>query len=110
MNDIPKYDLTIMQGQDYTVDLIYAEDDETPVDVTGWAVQSHLRQFPEASDYFPFTCTADMTGFHMSMTAAETEKITFSKGAYDVFVIDPDNEYRTPLIYGQVTVKPGGTR
>ncbi len=110
MNEIPKYDLTILQGQDYSCDLIYAEDDETPVDVTGWTIQSYIRQFPEASDYFPFTCTADETGFHLTMAAAMTEKMTFSKGVYDVLLTDPDNENQTPLIYGQVSVKPRGTR
>ncbi len=110
MNEIPKFDLTIMQGQDYSIDLIYTEDDETPVDMTGWKIWSHIRQYPEASDYFPFTCSADGTGFHLSMPASTTGNITFSKGVYDVFIADPDNENHTPLIYGQVTVKPGGTR
>lgn len=110
MNDIPKYDLTIMQGQDYTIDLIYAEDDETPIDVTGWTIDSHLKQYPHALDYFPFNCTADESGFHLSLPKEETDQITFSKGFYDVFIIDPDNAKRTPLIYGAATIIPGSTR
>ena len=110
MNEIPKYDLTIKQGEEYSVDFIYAQDDETPVDVTGWTIESHLRQYPHSADYFPFTCSADSTGFHMAMDDAITDQITFTKGVYDVFITDPEISKRTPLIYGQATIIPRTTR
>lgn len=108
--NIPKHDITIYQGMDYSIDLIYAEDDETPIDVSEWNLDSHLRQTPESADYFEFIPVADEDGFHLSMPKEITNEITFSSGVYDVFITDPEYNIRTPLIYGSVTIIPRSTR
>ena len=110
MNKLIKHDITLQQGQDYEIDLIYANDDETPIDVTGWTALSYIRQKPHSLDYFPFTCTADTSGFHLTMDKTLTDEIPFTKGVYDVIIINPDNNKKTPLIIGEVTIKPRSTR
>ena len=110
MNEIPKHDIKIKQGGDYSIDFIYTDDDENPIDLTNWTIFSHIRQTPQSYDYFPFTCSADENGIHLSLSKELTDEITFSKGFYDVFITDPNNEKRTPLIQGEVTIIPRSTR
>lgn len=104
------YNLTIKQGEDYSVDFSYTEDDETPVDMTGWGIEAVIRDFPEANDFIPFTCTADETGFHLKMSRDLTNELTYSRGYYDLFITDPDNDNRVPLVSGRVSIIPRTSR
>ena len=110
MKEDLKFDITIEQGSDFPLDLIYADDNETPVNVSGWIVESVIRE--SERDYYsvPFICSADNKGFHLSMSAARTNQLTFSNGVYDVFITDPQRQYRTRLISGKVTVIPNPAR
>lgn len=109
-NDQITHDLTIKVGEDYAVDMVYAEDDETPVSVSGWTVEAQVRQYEQDYDYVPFTCTADATGFHLTMAKEVTRKLTYTRGTYDVFVTDPDNTARSKLVEGRVYIIPEVTR
>ncbi len=106
MNKDLIYDLTIKQGEDYSIDFIYAEDDNTPVDLTGWTIESVIREYPEAYDRIDFFCTSDSEGIHLYLGHDSTNLLTYSKGYYDVFITDPDNERRTPFITGRVSIIP----
>ena len=110
MKETLKHDLTIPVGADYQVDFIYEEDDGTVVDVSDWTVESQIREYPEANDCIEFTCTADEDGFHLTLSAEETEQLTFSQGVYDVFITSPSEIYRTKLVKGRVLVDPDTTR
>ena len=100
-----KYDITIQAGSDYAIDFSYEEDDGTVIPVTGWGVEAHLREFPESNDNHVFAGTADAYGFHVTMDHTETSKISYTLGAYDVFIIPPCGG-REKLIYGKAHIIP----
>jgi hypothetical protein len=103
------YDLTIKAGDNYSVDFDYTDDDEVSVDVSGWTVESQIREYPEAINAIAFTGTADASGYHLSMDAETTRKLRFAQGVYDVFITDGSG-IRSKLIEGHVTVIPEVTR
>ena len=103
------YDITIKAGADYSIDFDYTDDDEVSVDVSGWTVESQIREFPEAITYIGFTGTADENGFHLAMDDQTTSRLHFARGVYDVFITD-GNGIRAKLIEGHVTVIPEVTR
>ena len=110
MNEPIEFELTIKAGADYAIDFSYEEDDGATVDVTGWQVESQLRGFPEAFDAHDFESSADSEGFHLRMNHEETSKISFTRGAYDVFITAPDNSVRDKLIYGRARIIPEVSR
>ena len=99
-----KFDITIEQGAEFPLDLIYADDNENPVDVSGWIVESVIRESAGEERAIPFMCAADSSGFHLLMSSARTMQLTFDRGEYDVFITDPDHKTRTKLVSGRVTV------
>ena len=109
MSEAIKFDISINTATDYTIDFSPTEDDETPIDMTGWTAEAQLRQYPEAIDYLDFVCTADENGFHMSMDHDTTALITYSRGHYDLFITDPDNR-REKLAMGRAYIYPRTTR
>lgn len=110
MNETIKCDINIECDADYKADFQITEDDESIVhDMTGWGIEAQLREFPEATDYFDFTCTADENGFHISMDHTETAKIGYTLGCYDVFITDPYGN-KTKLIKGKAYIAPRATR
>ena len=106
---ILEHDLTIKAGSEYIVDLVYADDDEQPVDVSGWSVESQIRNAADNFRSYPFTGTADEEGFHLTMSEVETRALRFAHGVYDVFITDPDGK-RWPLIQGSAEIIPEVTR
>lgn len=110
MKETLRHDLVINKGENYTVDFSYQEDDGTPVDVSGWTAEAQIREFPEAKDYQGFVCSADNTGFHLSLSAENTERLSFSRGFYDVFITDPYGLSRVKLVQGRVSVIRDTTR
>ena len=109
MEDTLVYDITIKAGVDYSIDFDYTDDDEVSVDVSGWTVESQIREFPEAITYIGFTGTADEHGFHLTMDSSTTSKLHFATGVYDVFITDQLG-IRAKLIEGHVKVLPEVTR
>lgn len=110
MKEELKFDITIEQGSSYPLDLIYADDDETPVDMTGWSVDSVIRESGSDPYAVPFICSADKKGLHLRMSPERTMQLSFHTGEYDVFIMDPMRKIRTKLISGSVTVIPDVTR
>lgn len=110
MKETPRHDIGIQPGSDYLIDFSYQEDDGTPVDVSAWTAESQIREYPEARDFLGFVCESDSTGFHLSLSAEDTKKLTFSRGVYDIFITDPDNTNRVKLVQGRVFVMRDTTR
>ena len=110
INEQILYNISVEPGADYDIDYIYAEDDETPVDMSGWVIESQLREFPEAKDYFSFSTSADENGIHLHMPYTTTLKIPYTRGYYDVFMTDPDHNTRVKLISGRAFITPRATR
>lgn len=117
------YSITIKAGVDYAVDFIYAQDNNEPVDMTGWGVAAELREFDEmyttdvpktisgrkdahVTGAIPFECSADETGIHLKMDQAVTSTIHWRQGFYDVFITNPDGTIRQPLVSGRAYIIP----
>lgn len=108
-NDII-YNITIYKGRNYSLHCKYVDDDDTPVDMSGWLVESTIREFAECNDGVDFYCVSDAEGVHIYLSAVQTEGLGFRSGEYDIFVTDPDNNLRVKLVRGRVNVMPMGTR
>ena len=108
MKDVIVYDITIHRGADYHIDFLTEEDDGTAISVTGMTAEAHLREFPESNEYQAFTCTADGTGFHLDMGHADTLKIGYTRGYYDLFILE--NGDREKFARGRARIIPEGTR
>lgn len=110
-DDILRYEITIHPDEDYAMDIIYADDDGVPVDLTGWTVEAQLREFPESQDYLAFACTADSEKISLTMAHDLTAGISYSYGYYDVFITSPEPEsIKTRLIGGRAYILPRSTR
>ena len=108
MNEAIVYDITIQKKGDYHIDFLTEEDDGTPIDVSGYTVESHLREFPESNEYLEFTGIADETGIHLDMAHSDTAKIGYTRGYYDVFVSENGN--REKFAMGRARIIPEVTR
>ena len=72
-------------------------------------LDSQLREFPEARDFFDFDVTVDIDGYHLKLSHEVTEKIPFTYGVYDVFLTDSTG-HRTKILQGEAKIIVGGTR
>ena len=73
------------------------------------SLKAQLREYPEAIDYFDFEISVDKDGYHFVLNHDVTEKIAWSYGVYDVFLIDSDGN-RTKILTGDAEIITGGTR
>lgn len=111
MTDPIVYNITIHPGEDYQMDIVYADDDGTPVDMSGWGITAQLREFPEASDYIDFACQAESEKMTIAMSNQLTRSISYTFGYYDIFITSPAPEYvKTRLIGGKALIVPRITR
>lgn len=104
------YNITINSGEDYYIDFSYTDDNETPVSMRGWLVESQLREFAESHDGTDFYCTSDETGVHLFLSHTQTGALGYTHGKYDVFITDPDNNIRVKLVSGEALIMPRSTR
>lgn len=108
-DDVVICDLTVRAGSEYVVDIDYTDDDEVSIDMTGWTVESQIREFVESIHAISFETSADETGIHMSLDKETTKQLRFARGVYDVFITDTMGT-RTKLMEGHVDVIGGVTR
>ena len=149
MDKVPKYNITIHSGADYTIDIQFLADNEGEISdygvivvnsilidgsgctyddgimycTTKWGItdttafytseigsmKAQLREFAEDIDFFEFDISVDSGGYHLQLDHDTTEKISYSYGVYDVFLIDKTG-YRSKILTGQANIISGGTR
>ena len=105
-----KFDITLDAGADYTLDVSYTDDDDEPVDMSGWIVEAEIRESSASYDALPFQTSADETGFHLSLCAEHTAGLGYTRGIWDMFSTSPNRETRTKLLDGRVTILPDTAR
>jgi len=110
MKEDLRFDITIEAGSDYPLDISYTDDDDNPVDLTGWIVDGTIREATGDYDGYPFKTWADANGFHLFISKEHTRGITFTRGIWDMFITTPDRRTRTKLLHGRVTVVPNTAR
>ena len=108
---INQLNLTIESGADFILNFTITDEDEAVVDLTGSTVRSQIREFPESNEYMPFTCIHNSEGgmVTLSMSGADTAKIGYTRGVYDVF-IQYANDAIEKILQGDVHIIPAVTR
>ena len=103
-------DQSTITGDTWDADTgVWSVDGEVIEGTSNWNMTAQLREFPEAFDYFDFEFELDADGIHMMMPKEITEKITYIRGCYDVFITGADG-VRTKLIQGTARIIPQVTR
>lgn len=108
MSDVIVYNITVQKGADYHIDFLTQEDDGTAISAEGLTVEAQLREYPESHEYLDFECTADETGIHLDLSAADTIKIGYTSGYYDVFLVEENS--RDKFARGKAKIIPEVTR
>lgn len=75
--DLPKYDLCIQEGTDYTLVLSLLDDNDEPLDLTGATTELNIR-FLNVTTAYPGTVNGNSITFHIE----ETEVYSAYRGTY----------------------------
>lgn len=105
-----QFDIEIECGADYYLQVYLKDEFELPVDLTDATVTAHLREFPESRDHIPFNVThyGENGVINISMSHANTAKIGYTRGVYDVFVETESSRDR--VLWGKVAIFPSVTK
>lgn len=116
-----KYDFSIEQGSSFKLSMTYKNNDEVPIDITGWCarlvwttdegiLQSFITTNLDLSLY-KFTIDGPNGKIILQLPAATTNLFTFGTAKYDLELESPNEMYAgggneiIRLIYGTVTLK-----
>lgn len=117
----PCYDFVIRQGTDEVLEILYAEDDGTPIDLTGYTVRAHFRTKVGAtptlleleSDTPAPGVTFDPLGvsgiIRVTLSDTLTSSLTFSRAVWDMKVTSPGG-LTTRILHGGASVSLGVTQ
>lgn len=111
------YDLLIEQGATFLKTFVWKDSNEDPVDITGYTARMQIRRKKSATTV-EHTATTENSGITLgdaagtvvvTIPATDTADFEFSKGVYDIELIDPQGTV-TRLIEGGVEVSKEVTR
>lgn len=101
-----KYDIQTETGAGLSLALVYKDDNDTPIDISGATITMKVTDnvFDETSDNFLGTLTTDGTDGAFSITIASTaiDALPFRSGRY---VIELTGTPEVSLLYGKLQVK-----
>jgi hypothetical protein len=96
LEEAGEYDITIEQGSGFSLSLIYEAPEDSPVDFTGSTARMHVREKFSSSDTLIELTTenggielGDDGSIELSISAADTADLTFSRGVYDLEIVPP---------------------
>lgn len=106
-----KANIVIDQGTTFQTAVNVTDDEENPVDLTGYSAAAQMRKHYTSSNAFSFTTSISpsLGIVTLSMTANTTNTITPGRYMYDCELTDTNGAV-SRLIEGIVTVTPGVTR
>lgn len=116
MEEAGEYDITIEQGSGFSLSLTYEAPEGSLVDFTGSTACLQVREKYSSPDTL-IELTTENGGIELgsdgsvelSMPAADTAELNFSRGVYDLEIIPPGGEpYK--IIKGSVFLKREATR
>lgn len=101
------YDINLDAGSDYDLQLLWKDDQNTPIDLTDFSARMKIKEMYKPANYVDCTSYLNTNGtagtIDLHIPASITEKITFSVGAYDLEVFnDSGNVYK--LLRGKVYI------
>lgn len=111
------YHLTIYQGASFSQNMIWQDQEEEPIDLTGYTARMMARASLGATSPFislttengGITLGGDEGTILLAMTAAQTEALTESVGLYDLELVAPGGGV-VRLLQGNITVNKEVTR
>lgn len=112
-----KYNIEIEQGADWGLDLVWSDDAGVPISVAGWTARMQIRE-TYADTKVLLSLTTENGGIELNATpgkvslrapASLTDKITVTRGVYDVELIAQLGAV-VRLIEGKVVISPSVTR
>lgn len=100
-----EFDICIEGGADFYCEFALEDNSGNAIDLTGTTITAHLREFPEASDYYEFTASHTGTSGNIMLTLDhdQTGAIGFTMGVYDVFVTYADGT-QEKVLYGNAEI------
>jgi len=113
------YNITIEQGADFQLELVYQDDNGDPIDLTGYTAEMQIREKLTTDPPFLTLSTANGRividgpngSITLSIANADTAALTQTAGVYDLELTSGD---ATPvivrLIEGQVKISQEVTR
>lgn len=104
--------LDIDQGSDFVAEFTLENDDETPIDLTGFEVYSQFRKSYGATSGYDFsTAVSDRLNgkITLSLSGIESSSIKPGRYLYDVEIISLTNA-KTRVVEGILTINPEITR
>ena len=101
--------LVLEQGVDFQAVFTIRNNNNAPLNLTGYTGISSIRKSPSSSTTYPLTLSfPDLINgkVAVSMGYTETKAMEGGRYVYDVILISP-NAYRTRAVQGNVLVTPG---
>lgn len=105
-----KYDLEIDRGETFSPELTWLDENELPIDVTGYTAKMQLRSkerghfVVELSTENGRITLGGATGvIRLNLESTVTRRIDWTRGEYDLFLIAPGGQVER-LIAGNVKV------
>lgn len=103
--------LVLEQGVDFQATFTIRNNNNAPLNLTGYTGISSIKKHPTSSISYPLTLSfPDLINgkVAVSMGFTATDAIEGGRYVYDVILISP-NYYRTRVVQGNVLVTPGVT-
>jgi hypothetical protein len=101
--------LVLEQGVDFQAIFTIRNNNNAPLNLTGYTGISSIRKSPTSSTAYPLTLSfPDLLNGKIAVSMGHTATSAMEGGryVYDVILISP-NQYRTRAVQGNVLVTPG---
>ena len=107
-----KANLIIDQGASYTTSVNVTDDNDNPVDLTGYTGAAQMRKHYSSITPYAFTVSINSAEgtVALSMNAATTNTIPYGRYVYDCELTETSTGTKSRLIEGIVTISPQVTR
>lgn len=102
-----KANIVIDQGTTFSTTINLTDDDDAPINLTGYLGRSKMKKHYSSSNSHTFTVSlGGNTGvLTLSLSATQTSNIVPGRYVYDVELVDPSNVV-SRIVEGIVTVTP----
>ena len=106
-----KANLIIDQGTTYSTSIDIADDNDMPIDLTGYTGSAQIRKHYSSSNSTPFSVSIDSADgvVTLSLTSTQTGSLTAGRYVYDVELTNTSNVV-SRIVEGIVTITPQVTR
>jgi hypothetical protein len=107
-----KANLIIDQGTSFDTTINVSDDDNNPIDLTGYTAAAQMRKHYSSLTAYAFTATVDNNNgtVTLTMNAATTNSIPYGRYVYDCELTKASTSTVIRLVEGIVTISPQVTR